>query len=522
MSHPFFGKEFNFTQPDGTDLRVRGWGDQYYAVFEALNGYTVEQNAATGFYEYADLSKDGLKLLPTGGRPRVVKPSELGLSPRIRISREAARVQVQDNRNLSMGHSRWEERGKELEPMALAPAMLPPAAIAHAAFSPNVFAPAEARSVSAATPVSLGHSGHFVGLCLLIEFPDRPATISRQEVDDFCNKPGYNGFGNNGSVYDYFYDVSGGRIKYNNIVTPYYMAKNPSSHYMDVQPDSTMTSRQLIAEALEHFVATGLDLSRLTVDNQSYVYAVNAFYSGFARNNKSGLWPHHSGMNPVFWLPGGARVKDYQISNMGTSLELGTFCHENGHMLCSFNDLYDPNESNGVGRFCLMGAGGHGHNPSHVCAYLKAKAGWVTSMTPIFSGSGMTLTAHAGRNEFFIYRRNDSEYFIIENRLRQGRDLNLPGSGLAIWHVDERGNNQNSERLPGLHYECTLIQADGRHDLENRFGNDGDMTDLFRSGVNNSFGPATTPGSHWWDGSPSGLDIRNISTAGTVMTFTVG
>jgi hypothetical protein len=31
-------------------------------------------------------------------------------------------------------------------------------------------------------------------------------------VDDFCNKPGYTGFGNNGSVYDYFLEISGGAL----------------------------------------------------------------------------------------------------------------------------------------------------------------------------------------------------------------------------------------------------------------------------------------------------------------------
>ena len=42
--------------------------------------------------------------------------------------------------------------------------------------------------------------GDFVGLCLLIDFSDEPGTITREQVHDFCNKPGYTGFGNNGSV----------------------------------------------------------------------------------------------------------------------------------------------------------------------------------------------------------------------------------------------------------------------------------------------------------------------------------
>ena len=33
MSYPFYDKEFTYTQPDGTEIRVKGWGDQHHAVF---------------------------------------------------------------------------------------------------------------------------------------------------------------------------------------------------------------------------------------------------------------------------------------------------------------------------------------------------------------------------------------------------------------------------------------------------------------------------------------------------------
>ncbi len=46
---------------------------------------------------------------------------------------------------------------------------------------------------------------------------------------------------------------------------------------------------------------------------------------------------------------------DYQFTAMGSELELGTFSHENGHMLCDYPDLYDYGyESSGVGGYCLM------------------------------------------------------------------------------------------------------------------------------------------------------------------------
>lgn len=51
MATPFSGETFSFTQPDGSSLAVRGWGDQHHALLETLAGYTVTvtRNPATGF-----------------------------------------------------------------------------------------------------------------------------------------------------------------------------------------------------------------------------------------------------------------------------------------------------------------------------------------------------------------------------------------------------------------------------------------------------------------------------------------
>jgi hypothetical protein len=62
--------------------------------------------------------------------------------------------------------------------------------------------------------------GKYVGLCVLVQFPDVPATILPEDVSAFCNNKGYGGFGNRGSVRDYFEDVSAGRLQYTNTVTP--------------------------------------------------------------------------------------------------------------------------------------------------------------------------------------------------------------------------------------------------------------------------------------------------------------
>ena len=42
-----------------------------------------------------------------------------------------------------------------------------------------------------ALPLGTVTVGNYVGLCILIRFPDVADTISQQEVNNFCNLPGY-------------------------------------------------------------------------------------------------------------------------------------------------------------------------------------------------------------------------------------------------------------------------------------------------------------------------------------------
>lgn len=499
MSFPFFGEEFTFTQPDGSHLAVRGWGDQNLAVFETLDGYTVTRDPVTGFYQYAAAEPDGAEFRPTGVRPGVADPRSLGLRPGTRLSRATARALAGVGVGLPRPH--WEtrrERAKAMNRGAARTGMRP--------------APPSRRTV-----------GEYVGLCLLVQFPDVPGTISAEEVTAFCNQPGYAGFGNRGSVYDYYLDNSAGRLKYTTIVAPYYTARYPRAYYTNPAVRYGQRARELIQEALAYHSAQGTGFGGLTADDEEHVYATNLLYAGERVNNwAEGLWPHASRLITPYPLAAGRRAYDYQITDMGEALALGTYCHENGHMLCDFPDLYDYGlpgfQSGGIGAYCLMCAGGNADrtNPTQICAYLKYQAGWAASVTPITPG--LVANAPAGTNDFFIHARSPVEYFIIENRHRTGRDLALPDTGLAIWHVDEGGSNNNEQRTRELHYECSLEQADGRFDLE-RGDHTGDDRDLFHAGWRDRFADSTVPASTWWDGTPSGLVVSDIGPAGATMTF---
>lgn len=494
MPLPFQREPFTFQNPDGSELQVLGWGNQYQAVFETLDGYSVVTNPENGYWEFAELSTDRTELTPTGQRANQVGPGALTLPQHLRVRRGAARSTAAKSPLLQTDRiPRWLERRNAQRSIA------------------------ESLSDIDAAPPSQQTVGDYEGLCLLIDFPDVASTIQRAEVDNFCNQPGYGGFANNGSVRDYFIDVSANRFRYTNTVTEYYTAVNNRSYYTDPSITFGTRTRELITEALDSLVADGFDFSGLSADGSGSIYALNVFYAGARVNNWSeGLWPHAWVLASPYDIGGGRAFNDYQITNMGSSLALRTFCHENGHMVCDFPDLYDyGSDSMGIGHFCLMCNGGAATNPVHVNGYLKLNAGWITGTTEYVPGAAAQLIA--GTNTVYRHSKSATEYFIIENRQQQDRDAAIPDSGLAIWHVDHLGSNDKEERTPTSHYECSLEQADGQFDMESNT-NAGDADDLF-SGSGAAFTGITTPNSQWWDGSASGLSLEEISASAATMTF---
>jgi M6 family metalloprotease-like protein len=496
MSTPFIDEEFTFTNPDGSTIRVRGSGNQYYAVFETLDGYTVVRDPDTGFYKYATLSTDKNQLVSAGPNVGDVDPQSLGLQRHIRIRRETARQEALSS-PLQQGRRRWETRRDQKK--------------------------AQLRSVMPMTaPEALPQGtvtvGNYVGLCVLIRFPDVGDTISQQEVNNFCNQVGYAGFGNNGSVRDYFYDNSRGKLIYTNAVTQYYTAAHNRAYYTDPAIAYGTRAKELILEALNWLKAQSFNFGQLSADSGGYIYALNVFYVGPTVNNWSeGLWPHSWSLNAPFDVGGGKKLFDYQITNMGSELTLRTYCHENGHMICDYPDLYDyQSDSAGIGNYCLMCYGGNNKNPVQINAYLKNQSGWATKAVPITPGVAATLSA--ANNDFYLYAKNATEYTIVENRQKTGRDTFIPDAGLAIWHVDETGSNSNQQMTAAMHYECSLVQADNRADLEKN-ANTGDSEDLYASPNNTQFSDSTSPSAKWWDGGNSGLNVTGVSASGATMTF---
>jgi len=507
---PYLGKEFEFHQPDGSPIAIRVWGDEFYIRAETLDGYSLVRDPVSGFICYAEVNNEGSDFISTGipytGQTvEKLKYSGLwplaqgnGIKKGLRLKHQAVIEKADRNRHL-LGR---DQLGRIL-----------PAPDSDA-FS--------AGSAQAGSPAPL--IGEVVGLTLLIQFPDVPATISQADIDNYCNQVGYTGYGNNGSVRDYFYDVSSGNLTYTNYVTVYYTAQHNRSYYTNPNISYGTRASELIQEALlwlDNPSGQNFNFGTISTDGGNYMLAINAFYAGEIDNAwAEGLWPHMSSMYGMFTSNEGVKSGVYQITNIGSSLALGTFCHENGHMICDYPDLYDyGGQSCGAGNYCLMAYGGSAYNPIPPNPYLRDIKGWESvTVFPHLSGVQYFLLSNSNTSYKYLNPDNSKEFFYIDSRTKTGRNSSLPDDGLVIWHIDENGNNDNEQMTPSLHYLVSVEQADGLFHLE--YGdNAGESDDLFHAGYKDDFNDTTVPDAKWWNGNDSNLVIRQISDVCSTMSF---
>ncbi len=482
LAAPHWGDRYDLRQPDGAVVPVVVWGDEFYQHIESLDGYTLVRDETTGVICYARLAADGRSLVSTGVRAGDPALSTLGLTPRLRLPLEERRRQAAATREVLDAEG------------------LP------------AFRDASKAGAAVVT-------GDVKGITLLIDFSDQPWTIPAADFEAYLNLPGYTGYGNNGSVRDYFHDVSDGLLTYTNFVpTVYYRAAQPKTYYDTSAVTYGQRARELIREALIWLNNQGFNYSLYDANGDGRVDALNVFYAGEPTQGwAQGLWPHASSIS---YSADGVTTGSYQITNIGSGPSLGTFCHENGHMLCGWPDLYDyDGDSSGVGRFCLMCNSGPANNPVQPSAPFRMMSGWSTSLTTLTTAVA-NLPVTAGVNQFYKVNRPSypNEYYLIENRQRTGRDASLPDTGLAIWHVDTNGSNNNQQMTPTQHYYTTLVQADGRWDLENGIGQ-GDATDLWSAPDHVLFTPVTSPAATWWNGAAAPVFIDGVSASAPTMTF---
>lgn len=484
---PHEGEQFSLRQPDGTFVPVLVWGDEFHQNVESPDGYTLIRDKDEWIC-YAVLSADGNEYISSGIRYTSDRRTP-SLSKRIRINRESMQKK-QLAKKKALGYQQL------IEPNPALPHIYSP--------SPQDEGgePAEPKMVT--------------GLTVLIDFPDTKSNITREMIENFCNQPGYSKNNNNGSVFDYFRDVSNGQMLYTNVVTTFITASNNKSYYD--RGEGYNYVQELLTDVLGKLKNQGIDMSQITLSNNR-VLALNVFYAGSANAGwANGLWPH-AGTYQGRATINGIGFSKYQLASLGSSPQLGTFVHENGHMLMSWPDLYSyEDHSNGVGNWCVMNSINPATNPQQPNPYFRNLAGWISVTNITGRARGTVYTHTANSHSAYTYIRNSKEFYFIEARKREGRSSGLPGDGLLVWHVHTDGRNTDPRKGFPL---VALVQADGKRDLE-KMTNNGDAGDPFRTNYNTRFNKSTIPASIWHDAVSTGIDLAEISSNGPEMTFTIG
>ncbi len=485
-----FGETLVFGQENGPDLELVVYGDEFYARYETKDGYTVVYDIDEGQYCFAILL-DG-RFASSGAS--TAKPPPVGIKKHLKESEEVR-------------NEKFEAR---FEKMSLPPPIGPPHHVRTIGANEGLL---NGRRVS---------EGPVRGLTILVDFDDLASEVTAEDVNAMLNADDYTRNGNYCSVHQYFHLMSAGKLDYSNTVVGPVKLSHNLNYYK---------SHLFVDEALEIAVNEyNVDLSQFDSKNQGIVDALNFMYAG--RTVYEGdLWPHN---HYILLEHNGIQTYFYMLTSLGrraVDLSIGTFCHENGHQLCRFPDLYDYGtrdgdfeKSQGIGRYCLMGSGNHlngGRTPSPICSYLRYLVGWHDQEVDLSSQGGFEAR-HGDYATIMKYETDkDNEFFLVENRSRLGLDAYLPASGLAVYHCDTLGSNEWQGGTRNRHYQCGLLQADGHLDLENN-RNRGDEGDLYDGVPGLALSDSTTPSTREWDGTDSGLLINDISAAGETMSFVVG
>ena len=368
-----------------------------------------------------------------------------------------------------------------------------------------------ATETSSAAP----STGNITIAFIMAEFED-------QDFDDDHDQDYFEdlAFGSSNSMWDYYDEVSGGKLNIDgDVFGPYTLDGNAADY-------SSGTS----------FVRESVEISDDDIDFRNYdaVMAIHSGPGGESTGDSDDIWSAHWPSITIDTNDGDYQIKkitqipEYEQSS-GEREPLGVWCHEFGHEL-GLPDFYDTDgSSEGAGNWAVMAAGSWGNNgetPVYFSAYSRYWLGWeepelivddITNLViePVSEGGVAYKLPIPGNWS------NSKQYFLIENRQQTNYDTYLPGEGLLIWHIDEEilnsKWNSNTVNNDEEHKGMDLEEADGEDDLDSK-ANRGDDGDPYTSG---SFTKDTYPNSLAYNGTDSGWKIENIEVDGDTIVLDI-
>jgi M6 family metalloprotease-like protein len=489
------------TQPDGSVLHMFATGDEYYNWLHDADGYVIVRDPANGWLVYA-AKVDG-QLKPTTLVVGRSNPAAAGLEKGLKPDRRF----IPEPRTLVPG---------PMEARALGTPGAPPFSsinniVVFIRFSDENEFNAPIANYDAAFNSAAG------GVSSLRNYFRETSYQQLTVASTFYPAPS--------GGYVVSYRDSQPRSYYK----PYDATTNPTGYDKDSTSARYEREFALLANATNAIAAQVPSALNVDTNGDGKVDNVCYIISGGAVQADWGnlLWPHRSWMHyayPVTATINGKTVDDYNLQ-LNDNLYVGVLCHEMAHMLGA-PDLYHYDNCSSaadlapVGRWDLMGS--DQDPPQHMDAHLKYKyLGWISSVPQITSSGTYTLQplTSATNNCYRIASPNSStEYFLVEYRRKTGTfESSIPGSGLLVYRIKTDIPSSQSGNDCGPPDEVYLYRPDGSTTVDGNLGSANLSADVLRTSINDS----TNPSSFLSNGSPGGLSISNVGSAGNTISFTV-
>ncbi len=486
---PVFNIPNQLVQPDGTVIDVLFSGDEFHNWAHTEEGYTMIQDASSGYWCWAE-ERNG-DLVSTGYSVHLTNPQILGISPNQNISDE-----------------RYKEKRRYFDDSM------------------------NQRSSNTRTP-SLGVVNNLVVFIRFLGESEFSRPIAY--YDNMFNAEGENV----DSMHQYFWDASYQQFE---VYSPFfpepdgttivsYESTNPRSYYQPYNAVSNpngysgdtqrrLREHQLLADAIEAIHdEVPVDLV-IDSDNDNYVDNVCFVVKGSTGNWADLLWPHRWVLYSFNVYLHGKRVYDYNfnIENHMNYSGVSVLAHEFTHSLGAPDYYrYVNQDYNPVGMWDLMASN---TTPAQsLSAHTKFKyTSWIDFIPEITYSGTYTLFPNSVSQYNHAYKiaspNSNTEHFIIEYRSTQTglTDSALPGSGLLVYRVNTSAGNGNAQGPPD---ELYVYRPGGTTSGNGTIGSAFLSANVGRTEIND----LSNPNAFLSNGLPGGLNISQISAIGDSMTF---
>ncbi len=483
------------TQPDGTTIRVRLCGDEYYHYYTTEDGTPVTL-CDDGFYRYTTIDAQNNLVASADVVGKVNTPV------------------LPDKKSVLKRHSELYKVNKAKKVVDL---------------------PRKQAPMRSAVRNAESKDGVVKGIIVLAEFQDQKFTFSQKAINDKMNKVGYTDeYGSIGSARDYFIAQSYGQFQPEfDVVGPVTLSQNMAYYGANYDGGNDIRPYEMVAEACQLASQQGLaDMSDYDHDGDGWVDLVYVIYAGYPESSGAPgetIWPHawyvYSGGGLLVTLDG-VSLNAYACSaelngNSGLNLDgIGTFCHEYSHTL-GLPDFYDIDYSGAMGMswWSIMAHGNYGVNgyvPIGYNAYEREFCGWL-EFNELTDNASIRMPELTTDNAaaYKITSTNANQYVTIETRCRKGWDVSLPSEGMMVIAVDynKEAWDRNGPNDDPNRQRFKLIPADDDWNESNLFG------DLYPYGGNTTLSSSSSPKLRVHNTTINGKSITGIAYNNGVTTF---